>query len=225
MEDAVKLRLISSRDESGNVRTFVFESAGLKWVAGQSQGYVLERLGPTEDVNQRWFTIASAPSEGVIHISTRVSQSAFKQALNSMQPGDEIQAYGLEGDFVWEDSRDTVLVAGGIGITPYRSILVERDFLGMPLNCTLLYYNRDTQVPFQRELEELASKHSEMKLRILIGEMITPESILSHAPEAASRVTYISGPEPMVEAVGNGLRSMNVDVRQDWFPGYDEHNF
>jgi ferredoxin-NADP reductase len=142
-----------------------------------------------------------------------------------MQPGDEIQAYGLEGDFVWEDSRDTVLVAGGIGITPYRSILVERDFLGMPLNCTLLYYNRDTQVPFQRELEELASKHSEMKLRILIGEMITPESILSHAPEAASRVTYISGPEPMVEAVGNGLRSMNVDVRQDWFPGYDEHNF
>jgi ferredoxin-NADP reductase len=225
MDDAVKLRLISSRDEAGNVRTFVFDTAGLKWIAGQSQGYVLEHLGPTEDENQRWFTIASAPSEGEIHISTRVSQSVFKQALNAMKPGDEIQAFGLEGDFVWEGLNYAVLVAGGIGITPFRSILVERDAKEMEINCTLLYFNRDENVPFRAELDSLAQKHPEMRLEVVIGEMITAESILAHAPEAMERLTYISGPETMVEAVGEALRGRGVEVKQDWFPGYDEKNF
>ena len=225
MDDAVKLKLISARGEAGNVRTFIFDTGGIKWIAGQSQGYVLEHLGSSEDVNQRWFTIASAPSEGEIHISTRVTQSTFKQALNTMKPGDEIQAYGLEGDFTWEGDNYVVLVAGGIGITPYRSILVERNAAGKPLNCTLLYFNRDEQVPFRAELEALAENHPEMRFEIVIGEMITAESVLAHAPEAKERLTYISGPEPMVEAVGEALRNKGVEVKQDWFPGYDEKNF
>ena len=63
------LSLISSHDEIDNVRTFIFETDSLEWVAGQSQAYVLPRAGETEKVNQRWFTISSAPFEGTINIS------------------------------------------------------------------------------------------------------------------------------------------------------------
>jgi ferredoxin-NADP reductase len=217
------LRLIRSQGEAGNVRTFVFETGGLTWIAGQSQGYVIPSVGETEDENQRWFTIASAPYEGEIHISTRVSQSKFKQALNAMQPGETISCYGLEGDFTWEEtSEPVVLVAGGIGITPFRSILLERSRAGKPLNANLLYYNRDEQIPFRAELESLASRHSEFRLQFVVGEMIDADSILRRAPDSSSRLLYISGPEPMVENVGEKLRERGVEIKQDWFPGYDE---
>lgn len=58
----VELSLILAHDEVENVRTFVFEGKNLHWVAGQSQAYVLPQAGETEKENQRWFTIASAPT-------------------------------------------------------------------------------------------------------------------------------------------------------------------
>ena len=221
-----KLRLQGKKPEAGNVETFIFETGGLTWIAGQNQGYVISSLGPSEDENQRWFTIASAPFEGEIHISTRVSQSGFKQALNSMNPGDTIECHTLEGDFTWEDVGDpVVLVAGGIGSTPFRSILLQREFDGKPLNCKLLYYNRNEEVPFQDEFEALAAQHPEFKLQIIVGETIDAESILRHAPEGQSQTVLLSGPEPMVEAVGTQLKDRGVHVKQDWFPGYDEKSY
>ena len=225
--DTTQLKLLSSRDEAGNVRTFVFESAGLEWIAGQNQGYVLPQAGQSKEENQRWFTIASAPSEGVINISTRISKSAFKQALNGLRPGDSIQAFSLDGDFTWEDepSERVVLVAGGIGITPFRSILLERHNAGKALNGTLLYFNRVDEIPFRRELEELAPAHPEFSLVPIVGELITADAILERAPQAKDQTVYVSGPEPMVEAIGGELRGRKVTVKQDWFPGYDEHNY
>ncbi len=206
-EAVSKLKLLSSHDEAGNVRTFVFETGGISWIAGQAQAYVLPEVGEKEEDNERWFTIAAAPSEGKIHISTRVTKSKFKQALNAMQPGDEIQAHGLEGDFTWEEESDkpVVLVAGGIGITPFRSILAERDAKGKRLNARLLYFNRDGEVPLQDELVTLQSKHPEFTLETIIGKEISAEAILTFAPDSIHQTVYLSGPEPMVESVGAEL--------------------
>lgn len=222
-----ELPLRSSRNEAGNVRTFVFETGGLTWIAGQAQAYVLAAAGQSEDEQQRWFTIASAPSESAIHISTRVTASRFKQTLNAMRPGDRIVAHSLEGDFTWEDASATpvVLVAGGIGVTPFRSILLERQSRNRPLAATLLYFNRPGEIPFQRELDELTRRHSSFSMRIIEGERITAERILELAPESRDRVLYLSGAEPMVESVGAALRERGVDVKQDWFPGYDEQTY
>lgn len=217
------LKLLSSYDEVGNIRTFVFEAGGLTWLAGQYQTYIVDAAGGTEDENKRFFTIAAAPSEGEIHISTRVTDSKFKQALNAMQPGDAIETRDLEGDFTWEDVGDpVVLVAGGIGVTPYRSILLERHALGKPLNCTLVHFNREDAIPFRDEFEKLAGEHPELKLKYIVGQPITADSILAAAPEAASQVTYLSGPEPMVDAVGEELQKRGVNLKQDWFPGYTD---
>ncbi len=221
------LKLISSLDEAGNVRTFIFEAKGLIWIAGQNQGYILPQAGETETENQRWFTIASAPSEGAIHISTRVSDSRFKQTLNAMKPGDEIKAFELGGDFTWEEESDepVVMVAGGIGVTPFRSILLERHKAGKPLNATLLYFNRSEEVPFQIELQRLSDKHPEFTLRIVIGEQITADKILELAPQAKKQMLYLSGPEQMVKSIGSKLHERGITVKQDRFPGYDDKNY
>jgi ferredoxin-NADP reductase len=224
---SVELSLMSSHDEVENVRTFVFERKNLQWAAGQSQAYVLPLAGGTEEENQHWFTIASAPVEGTVHISTRISSSPFKKALNALKPGEKINAHSLGGKFIWEEDDDTAvtLVAAGIGITPFRSILLQRSATAKPLNATLLYFNRTDAVPFQKELEELAQKHPGFTMKLVIGEPITAEKILSMAPNTHGQVVYLSGPAPMVSSIGTALKEAGVAIKQDRFPGYDESNF
>ena len=221
------LSLISSHDEVGNVRTFVFEKKTLGWIAGQSQAYVLPQAGESEKENQHWFTISSAPVEGTINISTRVSSSPFKQALNALQPGDEIRTHSLGGTFIWEeiDGPPVILMAAGIGITPFRSILHQRSATSKPLNATLLYFNRTNEIPFEKELQKLSQEHSEFQIKSVIGEPVTAEKIFELAPEAAGRVVYLSGPAPMVSSIGSVLKERGVTIKQDRFPGYDATNF
>jgi ferredoxin-NADP reductase len=223
----VALKLSNSYDEIDNVRTFVFETGGLNWVAGQSQGYILTHAGGTEKENQHWFTISSAPIEGTINISTRISDSVFKQALNALQPGDEISAHSLGGDFVWEeaDSAPVILVAAGIGVTPFRSILLQRKAQGKPLNATLLYFNRTGSVPFETELQKLSQEHSEFILKIMVGEPVTSYKILELAPQANVETVYLSGPAPMVKSIGTELKERGVTIKEDRFPGYNEDNY
>lgn len=220
-----RLKLLRSYDEVGNIRTFAFETGGATWQAGQYQTYELDQVEGDEKAKRRFFTIAAAPSEGEIHISTRVSDSGFKQALNALQPGETIEGHDIEGDFTWEDDVPVVLVAGGIGVTPYRSILLERATLGKPLSAIVLYFGRDDNFAFREEFTRLTDDHPELKIDYIVGEPITADAILSHAPEASERTTYLSGPEPMVDAVGEALVARGVTLKQDWFPGYDETTY
>lgn len=227
MSEHTTLKLLSSYPEAGNIRTFVFETGGLEWTAGQNQAYILSQAGETEAENERWFTISSPPSAGTINISTRVSDSAFKQALNALKPGDTIERHSINGDFTWEDESDSpvVLVAGGIGVTPFHSIFLERHAVGKSLNATLLHFNRDDQIPFQQEFEQLLQQHPELTIQYVIGQPVTAEKILELAPQAKEQTTYVSGPEAMVMAVCAELNKQGVVTKQDEFPGYDEKNF
>lgn len=222
-----KLKLLASHNEAGNIRSFDFDASGLKWVAGQHDAFVLEQAGADKSANKRWFTIASAPSEGHVRIATRISDSAFKQALSHLRIGDTIDALDVSGKFIWEDESATpvVLVAGGIGITPYRSILLERHARGMKLNATLLYFNRDNAIAFRDELDRLAAQHPEFHVHYLVGEPITAEKISALAPPAEGSTVYLSGHKAMVDSIGDALKARGIGVKQDWFPGYDEANY
>lgn len=222
-----QLKFLSSRDEAGNIKTFIFDAGDLQWSAGQHDTFVLPQAGTEKSANRRWFTIASAPSEGKVYLSTRLSNSAFKQALNRLKPGDTIDAQGIAGKFTWEDETATpvVLVAGGIGVTPFRSILIERHQRGKKINASLLYFGRDDKFAFRDEFQKLAEQHPEFKVRYLINEPISAEKIIELEPLAEKSTIYLSGPEPMVESVGNAFKARGIALKQDWFPGYDEHNY
>ncbi len=217
--------MLKKYDEIENIRTFVFSKGDATWQAGQYQTWELPQVEGDGKAKKRWFTIAAAPSENELHISTRVTDSAFKQALDALQPGDSIEAHTIEGDFTWDDDESVVLVAGGIGVTPYRSILLERAALGKPLNATLLYFGRSDSFAFRNEFDTLQKNHPELTIDYIVGERITADSIESHAPDSANRPIYISGPEAMVDTIGDELKERGHTIKQDWFPGYTEESY
>ena len=223
----INLKLIDLHNEVGNIKTFSFDTNGLKWLAGQYQAYFLPQAGDDKKDNLHYFTISSAPSENRINLSTRMTGSKFKTALNNLKIGDSIETSNLGGNFVWEDDREgpIVLVAAGIGVTPYRSMLIERLKNNRKIDAKLIYFNRNDEIAFLDSFKKIAETHPEFKLMPIVGERVSAESILKLAPEAKEGIVYISGPESMVEKIGNELKEMNILVKLDWFPGYTNDNF
>jgi glycine betaine catabolism B len=224
-----KLTLEHRHQETQDTVSFRFKSGEIKnWKPGQYLHYTLEHPHPDSRGKERYFTISSAPFEGHIQITTRFSEkkgSSFKKELRDMAVGGEIEADGLEGDFVVEDpNKRLVFIAGGIGVTPYRAILLALDHAGTPINVDLLYANRDEDFPYQAELKTLAGKHPTFRVHYFTGSKRLDERAIGAAVgDLGKPIFYVSGPEPMVEAFEKVLKGMSVPksrVKTDYFPGY-----
>lgn len=225
----MKLKLVEKRQETPEVTTFIFEPLeSLTWHPGQYLHYVLHHL-PTDDRgSDRWFTNAAAPFENHVRITTRQTTdkgSSFKKKLFSLVEGKKIEMSVIEGDFIVADeNQELVFIAGGIGITPFRSILTQLDHDKKPINVTLLYSNRDQNIVYKDELEEIAKNNSNFKIHYIFSpEHIDEAKIKDVVPDLQKPLFYISGPEPMVDALGETLKKMGVAedrLKQDWFPGY-----
>lgn len=225
----MKLLLKSKQTEEPGVISYDFEpERPFSWKAGQFVHCVLHHEPTDNRGSDRWFTIASAPSEKHVTLTTRVMDqrgSSFKNALQNLKPGDAIEVSDLDGDFIVEDlTAQYVFIAGGIGITPFRSILKELDQAGTPISATLLYANRDEHVVFRDELDRFAQQNPRLKIQYLTApERIDAARIKKEFPNLRSPLFYVSGPEPMVEQLGHMLKDLGVPadhLKQDWFPGY-----
>src|SRR5262245_44804997 len=135
------LYFVRSQSEAKERVSFWFHPAEpLSWIAGQS--IKIELAGPYGPLEHR-FSIASAPHEGEVMITTRLSGSTYKNSLAALQPGDAVKGYGIEGDFVWgEGDSRRLFVAAGIGITPFHSILKQRVYDHALLAVDLIYASR-----------------------------------------------------------------------------------
>jgi ferredoxin-NADP reductase len=226
----VNLRLIDSKQLFPDVITFIFEpDQPLTWQPGQYMHYFFDHPNADERGPERWFTISAPPYENHITITTRFTDqkgSSFKKALKAMKPGDTIKAEGPGGKFVMADtSKKPILVAGGIGITPYHSMLLQMDHDGQEINADLLYANRDESFVFGDELEALAANHNNFKIYKFVGDRHIEEADLKPYADDQNNVIYISGPEPMVEAFEEMLKEKlkvpEERVKLDFFPGYE----
>jgi ferredoxin-NADP reductase len=225
----MKLTLIEKRQETAEVTTFIFQpKEELTWQPGQFLHYVLHHE-PTDDRgSDRWFTNAAAPFEKHVRITTRYAGekgSTFKKKLFNLAIGKNIEVSFVEGDFVVEDPTQAyVFIAGGIGITPFRSILKQLEHDKQPINVTLLYSNRDQNIVYKDDLEEIAKNNPGFTIHYIFSpEHIDEEKIKHLVPDIQKPLFYISGPEPMVETLGETLKKMGVpesQIKQDWFPGY-----
>jgi ferredoxin-NADP reductase len=222
--------LREKRHEIADVWSFVFDPPEpFWWKAGQYLHFELPHEDQDDKGVERWFTIASAPFEGRVQVTTRITGSTFKKALAGLAPGDQVTAYGLEGDFVWpEGETAAVFVAAGIGITPYHSMLKQRLHGGEPTPVTLVYGNRTKEVVFKDELDRWSVEHPELQVYYKVGVRITAENLKEIIPDISDRLVYLSGPEPMVIDLAEGLSGIGLPkerIVRDEFPGYDQTNY
>lgn len=230
-KDRIRLALIEKQHVTSNVWSFRFKpTRPLSWTAGQYIWVELLHDQPDAEGARRWFTISSAPYEDIVQITTRITDSTFKKALNALSAGDELELLEKpDGDFIWHDSAlPVVFVAGGIGITAFHSMLKQRDHEGLPLKVTLLYANRDDDIPFKDEFDGWAQTHPEFTLRYLTGVSLSAKGLVAERPDITKSLVYISGPEEMVKAVGDDLIGSGLpqaQLRLDALPNYTPQNY
>ncbi len=224
------LTLVGTRQEAPDVTSFLFRSeAPLTWRAGQFLRYRLPHADPDDRGTARFFTIASAPHEGHVMLTTRFAAergSSFKRALGALRIGASVEVGKPGGDFVLGDPAGFhVLVAGGIGITPFRAMLVDLDHRAIPVTATLLYAHRPSEAVYADELAALRRRHP----RLAVRDVVSPERIGADllretvgGPEGPT--VYVSGPEPFVQGLEGMLSGLGVPearIKRDYFPGYD----
>lgn len=232
------LTLTTRHREAETFESFHFEpERPLTFEAGQYLRYTLQHREPDNRGVSRFFTIASAPAEGFVLLATRFSTpgSSFKRALSSLGEGAVVEAAGPFGQFVYADREGpAVFVAGGIGITPFRSILVDLASRPRAAEITLLYANRTPDIPFRRVFDDLATRQPALKVAYTVSQpdpewrgsvgRIDEGFIREHAPLTRDPLFYVAGPKAMVEATAETLRTIGVaaaSIKRDFFPGYD----
>lgn len=187
----------------------------------------------------RGFSVSSAPSEGIIQITTRLRDTAFKRVLQKVPLGTSMKLEGPFGDFrLHHARRPAVLLAGGIGVTPFRSILVEQTRTGSLLYPVVLFHSnhRPDDAPFAAELTELA--HAAPELTFVPTMTALPESnttwsgergridaamLARHVSDLVDPIYYVAGPAGMVQALRAMLVAADVDeddIRTEEFTGY-----
>ncbi len=224
----MKLVFERHQHEVGNIVSFFFRSNDLKtWLPGQYLNLTMPGVPPS--VADRLFTITSAPYEGIIQITTVIGPSDFKQKLNSLQPGDEIEADQLGGDFVWiNDGQPKLFLAGGIGIPPFISIIRDNLHKKISLSATLLYAGKSDRRAFVSELVAAAQTDPTLRLQQYINKRLTVEEISRQVPDLNERLIYLAGSQDFVEALGEGLLKRGISrsqLKYDWFDGFSDKSY
>lgn len=213
----------------------------IHFIAGQFLEWSLPHSGTDARGTRRYFTIASSPTEKEIMLAVRVPKqaSSFKTALVQLTPGESVYATNLEGEFVLQKNSTTsyVFIAGGIGITPFRSIIQQMIDTNHAAPITLFYLAHDTnEFVFDDLLKEAKAKLA-LKIVHIVSENppknwhgetghLTDVLIKKYVNDYQSRYFYLSGPQPMVTAYKQMLQKMGVKnkkIRTDFFPGYEEN--
>ena len=226
-----KLILVDKKHQAPDAMSFIFHpERPAAWQAGQFTVLNLPHPGEDDRGEERYFTISSAPHEEDVMITTRFDSehsSTFKDALARLPLGAVVEAAEPEGDFLLHDPmEEVVFIAGGTGINPFRSILLDLDHRGLPVDLRLLYANRDEHLIYRDELEALARRHPGLKLHYFISPRRIDEAALRELiSDHAKPLFYVSGPDPMVERLEKTLLpSLGVPahhVKAEYFSGYE----
>jgi len=189
--------------------------------------------------NTRGFSIASSPYEDFIMVATRLRDTAFKRVLANIALGSEVRIEGPFGDLRLHNdrSRAAVFLTGGIGITPFRSILLNATREKLPQRIFLFYANRRPEdAAFLDELQQLEKQNANYKLIASMSQMetsqrdwqgerglIDEQMLAKYLKNVASPIYYITGPPAMVAAMHTMLAAAGVDddnIRIEEFTGY-----
>jgi ferredoxin-NADP reductase len=237
----MRIRLKERRPETTDVMSFIFDLGGkqLEYRPGQILHYELDTPAfHDERGNNRHFTISSSPTEeGIVMFTTRIRGSGFKETLRQAPVGYELTCETPEGEFILgqgETRKHHVFIAGGIGITPYRSILRYSADMNEPLNVLMLYFNRSSaDIMFLQELESIARQMPQFSM---VNVLTEPEKgwkgeqgklgetiLRKWVPEPGGLSFWVSGSPGMVSTCRELLELIGVkeqNIRTERFMGY-----
>lgn len=224
-----------------NMAEFIFKPAKkFRFRPGQYMEWTLPHSHIDFRGNRRYFTIASSPTEENIHLGVRLSSngSSFKKAMANLSFKTPIVASQLAGDFVLpKDSlQKLTFVAGGIGITPFRSMIKYLIDTKNKRDIILLYSNKEVGDIMYKDIFDEAEKSLDIKTIYTLTDTasvpnnwkgltgrINEKVIQKEVPDFMERIFYLSGPHSAVSAYESVLKNIGVlpsRVKSDYFPGF-----
>lgn len=208
-----------------DIASFRFEKpAGFTYQAGQ--WFKITIPSPQGPLSKP-FTYSSSPTEPFLQLTTRLSGSDFKQALDALRPGDEVQMEGVFGNFTLRRGlKRLAFLAGGVGVTPIRSILRYLVDTGeTDLEVVVFFGNLNEQnIPFKEEFDEFERLLPNVRVVHVLMQpseswtghrgFITSDVIKTELGDPAAYTFYTSGPPPMVAAMRKALDELGVPKEQ-----------
>lgn len=241
---AIRLTFVGKTQLNATTFELAFQpSRHVRFLPGQYMELTIPHRGSDFRGSRRYFSISSAPAVDVgpndggtitFAITRPTKASSFKTALLALSAGDIVHATSVGGDFALprDVSEPLLLVAGGIGITPFASQLAHATQRGEKRDVVLVYANSsDGELPY-------GSLLAASGVRVVLfapaaptplpagwvyggAGRVTGEAVASAVPDASSRRAFVSGPPALVSDLRAALRGLGARrVHTDYFSGY-----
>jgi ferredoxin-NADP reductase len=228
------------RPETAEASSFIITpSEPISYKPGLHMSMMLAIENPDVRGKVRTFTLSSSPTRDYFSFTTKRGPSSFKQALFGLKPGATFQMRGPSGGMFLDeaDSRPRVMIAGGIGITPFHSMITYAFDKKLTIPITLLYSNKiPEEIVFRKELDAIAKENPSIKI---IHTITRPQESKEHwsgragrvdesfikenVPDLVSPLFYLAGPDSMVTALLGLLQTMGIPKENtvfEKFSGY-----
>ncbi|MCL5675600.1 MAG: oxidoreductase [Patescibacteria group bacterium] len=226
---------------ASDIYNFIFSTdKKINYKPGQYLEWTLAHENPDQRGNRRYFTIASSPTENDLIIGVKFYQpaSSFKKNLLAVSGSTNIVASQLSGDFVMPDnpSQKLVFIAGGIGVTPFRSMIKYLLDTGQKRDIVLFYAVKKESDIVYKEIFENARKILGIKTVYVASDTgsvspnwqgktgyLTSQTISEEVPDYKERTFYLSGPRSLVDFFQKDLQELGLkkeQIKTDYFPGF-----
>lgn len=238
------LTLIEKQKVEGtDVMSFKFDKSSLQYMAGQYAYFDIGGVNNDPKGPIRHFTIASSPTEDFILMTTRIRDSPYKKRLAALEVGVKVKVKGPEGEFILHEdySKPAIFLSGGIGVTPFRSMIKYATDKQLPLKIIMFDSNRNKQnILFKDEFDECLKVDKNLKIIYTISDKqdqfgteswkgekgrIDKAMLTKHLQndELLNAIFYICGPPAMINAMQELLKELQIQkdqIKVEEFTGY-----
>ena len=228
-----KTKLVAKEEIAEKTMEFVFEKPDMfEYEAGQHVNFKLPELNYKDKKGpRRTFTLVSSPRENVLKIATRYTGSGFKKTLLELPNKTELEFIGPMGQFVLDEDNPAVFIAGGIGITPFKSMLTGLENNTFTIKIRLLYSNKTiNRAAYYQYFTEYENNNFSF-IPVFTGEKNWPgesrridHSLMKeYNKNLSDSIVYLCGPPVMVQKLTEQLKNAKISqdrIRAESFSGY-----
>jgi ferredoxin-NADP reductase/Na+-translocating ferredoxin:NAD+ oxidoreductase RnfD subunit len=235
------LRLKEKSRITNDIFEYVFApSQKIAYAPGQYMEWTLGHDDPDSRGNRRFFTLASSPTERDLRLGVKFykDSSSYKRAMGAMDGNVQIVASQIAGDFTLlaDPKQKCVFIAGGIGVTPFRSMIKYLLDTHQRRSIIQFYSNKTFGDIAYKDVFDKAEKELGIRTIYTVSDRrglppnwvgllgrLQPAWILRYVPDYQERIFYLSGPNEMVDSFKSALHQLGIppsQIKVDYFSGF-----